>query len=416
MLVFKFGGASIRNAKSIRAIPGILKKFPGKMAIVISAIDKTTNKLEVLTDLYMNKSTKLSDYFEKIKQFHLQIAIELFNNNNEKVVFIEKILDQLETKLRVVPTNNYDYEYDQLVPFGEMLSTTIISVYLNEVGIPNKWLDIREIFVTSSKHRDATVDFKLSKEKINKQKEIFDYNLVITQGFIGATESGISTTLGREGSDYTGAVLAYLLEAESLTVWKDVEGIMNADPQWRNKTIRLEEVSYKEAIELAFFGAKVIHPKTIKPLQNKNIPLYVKSFLNPEMQGTIIGLSELITPLHPVFIRKQNQVLLSIIPRDFSFVAEDNLKQIFSILTDTNVKVNLMQNAAVSFSLCLDYEKAKFEKAIVQLNKDFNFRYNTNLELITIRHYDQYAINEVVEDRNILLEQRTRNTVQFVLD
>lgn len=416
MLVFKFGGASVKNADAIRRIPEILKSYSEKLVVVVSAMDKTTNNMELLVEHFMNESLELKDQFDKIKNFHLNITNDLFKPQEKSHKIINELIDLLELRIKVKPSENYDFEYDQIVPFGELLSTTIINEYLNKIGIESAWLDIRNLFVTNSKHRDATVNFKLSQEKLNDIEQIQNSNIVITQGFIGSTVKGDTSTLGREGSDYTGAVLAYLFNAKSLTVWKDVEGILTADPQWKSNTIKLETISYKEAIELAFFGAKVIHPKTIKPLQNKKIPLYVKSFLNPELEGTIINDSEVIFPLTPVYIRKEKQVLVSIIPKDFSFIAEENMSEIFSVLAEENLKVNLMQNSAVSFSVCMDYIKPRFQNLITQLSKNFNIRYNLNLELITIRHYNDEAIAEMIDNRNVILEQRSRNTIQFVLD
>jgi aspartate kinase len=415
MLVFKFGGASVKDAIEIRKIPAILNRYNEKLFIVISAMGKTTNKLEILIEMYFNRNSNVLNQFQEIKEFHFNIVKDLFPDDDVVEDKVIRIFDALENKLKSEPTNDYDFEYDQIVHFGEMLSTTIISLYLNKVGKKNEWIDIRNVFCTNSKYRDATVNFMESSKRLSKI-DISKSDVYITQGFIGSNKDGITTTLGREGSDYSGAILAYLLNADNLTVWKDVEGILTADPQWRENTIKLDTISYKEAIELAFYGAKVIHPKTIKPLQNKNIPLYVKSFLNPEEEGTVISDSELISPMESVFIRKENQVLLSIIPKDFSFVAEDNMSSIFSILAEFNIKVNLMLNSAVSFSLCLDYNKTKFESILMKLQKEFNVRYNLNLELITIRHYTKDAINEIINNRKILLEQRSRNTIQFILD
>lgn len=416
MLVFKFGGASVKNVEAIKKIPAILQKYTDKLCIVISAMDKTTNKLEILVDLYVNQKPGLDEHFKKVKAFHIDIARKLFEDDEKAIETVEKFFTQLYNKLKTTPSANYDFEYDQIVPFGELLSTIIISLYLKKAGFENTWLDAREILITNNKHRDATINFDLSLKKIMKDESILKNNITITQGFIGRSTNKNATTLGREGSDYSGAVLAYLLNADCLIVWKDVEGILTADPQWRKDTTKLNAISYKEAIELAFFGAKVIHPKTIKPLQNRNIPLYVKSFLNPDAEGTIIADSESKIPLNPIFIRKENQVLLSIIPKDFSFVAEENLSEIFSILAENGVKVNLMQNSAVSFSLCFDYDQKKFEAVLLRLKQDFNIRYNLNLELITIRHYNNEAVQEMIDKRKVLLEQRSRNTIQFILD
>lgn len=415
MQVFKFGGASVKDAEAVKRIPQILEEFNDNLCIVISAIDKTTNNLERLLDLYYNGSDELISHFSAIKKFHFKIIEGLFVKGHTIYNDVEEVFKKLEEKITSVFSGNYDFEYDQIVPFGEILSTYIINEYLRSVNISSEWFDIREVLITNNKHRDATVNFSMS-EKLIKGKIQFNRSKVfVTQGFIGATKDGVSTTLGREGSDYTASVLAYILNAKKVIVWKDVDGIMTADPKWRSRVEVLPELSYKEAIELAFYGAKVIHPKTIKPLQNKNIPLFVKSFLNPKGKGTKIWNDVSIYIKHPIYIQKDNQVLLSISPKDFSFIAEDNLSTIFSVISSSSIKCNLMQNSAVSFSMCIDYNQDKFNLAYNELKRKFNVLYNPNVELITIRHYNDNAVAEIIKNRNVLLEQRSRNTIQFVL-
>lgn len=421
MKVFKFGGASVNSADAVKNVVEILTKFQNqKLLVVISAMGKTTNGLEKLTKAYYHHNTneKIS-LFNEIKQFHYQIIENLFLDKSHKIYKdISEIFSQLNQKINIFPSDNFDFEYDQIVSFGEIFSTMIVSNYVNNQGIKNIWIDAREIIKTDSSFREGKVNWEFTSTEIKNKilTEFSKTDIIITQGFIGSTNNNFTTTLGREGSDYSAAIFAYGINAEEMIIWKDVPGLLNADPKFFKETIKLDAISYREAIELAYYGATIIHPKTIKPLQNKNIPLWVKSFLNPDNEGTKISNIEQSDGIIPSFIFKQNQVLISISARDFSFIAEENLSEIFAIISYYHFKINLMQNSAISFSICIDSENHHFDKLIEKLQQNFKIKYNTNLDLITIRHYDNATINKVVSGRKILLEQRSRLTAQIIVE
>lgn len=414
MKVFKFGGASVKDADAVKNVATILNRFPNEnIIVVVSAMGKITNALEKLTDAFFYKKENAVSVLEEIKKYHLDIVHQLFEDKNHELFNeLNNAFVELEWAIEDEPTHSYNHEYDQIVSMGEIISTKIVSAYLNEVGIKNKWMDARGIIQTDNTYREGKVNWELTQnlsQNITKEK-----GLIITQGFIGGTSENFTTTLGREGSDYTAAILAYITNSESVTIWKDVPGVLNADPKWFDETQKLEQISYQDAIELAYYGATVIHPKTIKPLQNKKIPLYVKSFLNPEEKGTVIN--EMQSPLPiPCFIFKVNQVLISISPKDFSFIIEENLSAIFNLFAEKQVKVNVMQNSAISFSVSVDADERKLPDLITTLQKDYRVLYNENLELITIRYYDQATIDRVTIDKKILLEVKSRNTVQLVV-
>ena len=417
MLVIKFGGASVKNAKEIENLKNILLRYyeNKKLVIVISAMGKITNALEKLVEQYFHNKD-FNNHLTDIKNFHISIIKNLFS---EKTGFFLKniniIFNDLENSLKTPPSLCYDFEYDKIVHFGEILSTKIISLYLNYSEIKNQWIDARKIIKTNNTYRNAKIDWDLSTYFCKKTLDFTKNNFFITQGFIGSTSINLTTTLGREGSDYTGAILAYILNAETFTVWKDVDGILNADPKIFQDTKKIDKLSYQEIIELAYFGAKVIHPKTIKPLENKQIPLIVKSFLYPEKEGTVINKNENLKINFPIFIVKNKQILISVSSKDFSFMEENNLSQIFSIFWKMGIKINLMQKTALTFSVCINYPERKFEKLIQNLQKDFKVKYNENLELITIRHYTKNAINEIIKNRKIYIEDRNRLTIRFVM-
>ena len=415
MKVFKFGGASVKDATEIKNVAGILARFPNdELIVVISAMGKTTNALEKLVKPEnKNEETKT---IEEIKQYHYKAAEELFADKNALIFSLLKTdFDQLE---QIVSSykGSHDERYDQIVSIGEILSSRIISEYLKTQKIGNAWLNACDVISTDDNYREGKVDFEKSeqnaKEKLLpliKQKRI-----VITQGFIGHTHTGKICTLGREGSDYTAAILAYCTNAESVTIWKDVPGVLNADPKWFDSTIKIDHLSYQDAIELSYYGATVIHPKTIKPLQNRSIPLYVRSFIQPDNEGTRIDNSKSHLPV-PCFIFKVNQVLISISPKDFSFIVEQNLSRIFQDLAKQKVKVNVMQHSALNFSICMDDDPEKVPALIALLKEDFRVLYNKNLELVTIRYYDQATIDRVCVGKKILLEHKSRYTVQIVM-
>jgi len=419
MKIFKFGGASVKDAESVRNVSEILKLFPGEpLVVVVSAMAKTTNALEEVVKAYCSGSDEAAELLNKVKHYHTEVLEQLFPDTNAEVYEkINNYLVEIDWVLEEEP-RDYDFVYDQIVSFGELISTTIVSHYLDKIGIANKWIDIRDCLLTDNTYREGKVNWEESAKRVKSviPEMINERNpIVITQGFIGATSENYTTTLGREGSDYTAAILAYILEAESVTIWKDVPGVLNADPKFFNDAQKLEQLSYHDAIELAYYGASVIHPKTIKPLENKNIPLYVKSFLQPQAKGTVIGKDLQTKPQVPSFIFKTDQVLISIAAKDFSFIAEENLSSIFSCFAQLGVKMNLMQNSAISFSVCIDDDVFKTPKLIEMLKKDYWIRYNSGLQLYTIRYYYPSTIETLSQGREILLEQRSRTTAQLVM-
>ena len=411
MIVYKFGGASVKDSKSIKNILDIvLSANFDNLIIVISAMGKTTNALEKITNLAFNDKD-FSQEILKLKDYHIEIAVNLVNNQ-EIINKINAIFDNIEDAIKKYKSRDFDFFYDQIVSFGEILSTTIISYYLNNEQLTNKYVDSRKIIITDDNYKNANINYKTTAENI-KNLTTQNHKIIITQGFIGSTGNS-ATTLGREGSDYSAAVYAYFTNAESLTIWKDVDGILTADPRIFNDTVKLDKISYSEAIELAYFGAQVIHPKTIKPLENKNIPLFVKSFINSYSEGTKITKINEKIKLQPIFIIKENQVLLSISPKDFSFIVEQNLSNIFQILSDFKISANLFQHSAISFSICIDNSQ-KLKSLIETLNRNYKVKYNLNLQLATIRHYTSDAIDKIVNNKKILVQQKSRNTVRFVM-
>jgi aspartate kinase len=418
MQVFKFGGASVKDAEAVKNVAEVLKQFPNqKLCVVISAMGKMTNALEKLANAFFYNSENANDILEEIKQFHFSICSQLFFENTHPIYNeLENTFVELHWAIEDEPTHSYDFEYDQIISMGETISTKIISAYLNEIGILNKWVDARGLIQTDNTYREGKVDFELTEVLITSQITpiLKTIDIVVTQGFIGGTSENFTTTLGREGSDYTASIIAYCLNAESVTIWKDVPGVLNADPKWFNKTKKIDQLSYQDAIELTYYGATVIHPKTIKPLQNKNIPLFVKSFLHPKEVGSVIKDGENRLNI-PSYIFKINQVLISIQPKDFSFIAEDNLSDIFEVFAKCNVKINLMQLSAISFSVCCDHDVIKINNLVNELQQTFKVLYNSNLELMTVRYYTPEIIESLTKNKIILLEQRSRFTVQMVM-
>ena len=420
MKVFKFGGASVKDASAIRNVSKIMSLFPDEeILVVLSAIGKTTNKLEEIHQAYqsMDKTVFLKSIAE-LEKFHIDLLNELFKTNSNPIYNkIEVVFNNLKAKFNLPYSQNFSFEYDQIVSLGEVLSSYILSAYLYENNFSAMWIDARELVQTDNNFQEANVDWKKTEIAISKKilPKIKEHKLLITQGFIGATADGKSTTLGREGSDYSAAIFAYCCNAESVTIWKDVPGMLNADPKYFENTKKLDKISYKEALELSYYGASVIHPKTIKPLQNKGIPLYVKSFLEPLNEGTIIQESTENDKLIASFIVKHNQVLFSFTPNDFSFIVEENLSTLFKGLSACSAKINLMQNSALSFSILLDELKINKEKILDYFKKEYTIKYNEGLELITIRHYDEQIISKMTKGKVILVEQKTRETARFVV-
>jgi aspartate kinase len=419
MKVFKFGGASVKDAAGVRNVATIVSShLSEKPFIVISAMGKVTNALEEICNAFVQKSGDCSQLIEKLKSFHFSIAQELLPQSHPVFDDLENIFAELYWAVEEEQIKSYDYEYDQIVATGEMLSTRIVSAYLNHIGISAVWQDARDLIRTDETFREGQVDWDFTSNKINQIfTEIQDRNpgsCVLTQGFIGGTSDNFTTTLGREGSDYSAAIFAHCLNAEEVIIWKDVPGVLNADPKVFQEAVLLEEISYYDAIELAFFGATVIHPKTLKPLQNKNIPLRVKSFLHPELAGTVIGRDDYKNSI-PTFIFKKNQVLLSISPRDFSFIIEENLRDIFEELASRRIKVNLMQNSALKFSICVNADNGKLPELIEVLSRRYKILYNDSCELVTIRNYSDELARKLSENRKILVEQKSRNTLQMII-
>lgn len=434
--VFKFGGASVNSPSGVRNVAEILKKFHDrKLVVVVSAMGKTTNALEELLKYYLTgDAVTMVETFTRIKNYHFDILEILFRKKDHPVFGeMDSLFDQLRGTLRKGhlyenKNKDYDFEYDRIVSYGELFSSTLVYHWLMKSGIEVALVDARELIITDHTYRDAQVNWEPTQTNIHKKVEkvftdlLAPGGIILTQGFIAGDPEGNTTTLGREGSDYSAAIFAYSLHSKEMVIWKDVPGVMNADPKWLKNTKKLDSLSYRETIELAYFGASVIHPKTIKPLENSDITLLVKSFRKPDLPGTVIRNMETWKISSPIFIRKRNQVLISISPRDFSFIVEENLSSIFNILARYHVKVNVMQNSAISFSVCVDEEGFSethrdnpLEKMISELGMDYSVLYNRDLELITIRHYNQRAINMATKNKKVLLEQRTRNTVHLVL-
>lgn len=416
MRVFKFGGASVKDANSIKNMAGILQNYKDENPlVVVSAMGKTTNALEGLVKSYYKRANDCEQQLAALKDFHYKIIDELFEEKNQVLLDdINNLFVEIEWALEDEPRPDFGFEYDQMVAIGEMLSTKIISAYLSHSGIDNRWLDVRDVLKTDNNHRNANVDWEQTTRMIQKQLKNTN-SIVVTQGFIGCTSENFTTTLGREGSDYTAAIFSSALDAEELVVWKDVPGVLNADPRYFDDTTKLEKITFQEAIELAYYGASVIHPKTIQPLKRKEIPLQVRSFVDPDAKGTYVGLDREIEPLIPFFIVKKDQFLISVSAKDFSFIVENNMSLIFALFAKHKVKVNLVQNSAISCSLSVDNDEMKLPGLLEELKEKFTVLYNDGLTLYTIRHYDDAAVEKILSDKELILEQRNRSTMQLVL-
>jgi aspartate kinase len=415
MKVYKFGGASVKDAAGIRNLAKIVSSEKSALVIVVSAFGKTTNAIEGVLKSWLGDEEKYLTLLDEVYKEHLLVIDEIFDTGKGVKGKIDISFARLKNYLMTSQKGKYDFEYDQIVSYGEIWSTIIVEAFLNLSGMNTEWLDIRELLITDDRYRDANIFWSESSGRIMKVIDFSKKQIYVTQGFIGGTIAGQITTLGREGSDYTAAVIANMLDAESVVVWKDVPGILNADPKWRPDATRLLEISYKEAVEMTFSGAKVIHPKTIKPLHNKNIPLYVRSFLDPHGKGTIIKADAKPEEIVPIFIRKEDQILISILPKDFSFVMGDNLSRVFHSFIMNGIKVNLVQASAVSINVCVDDERVKVDALIEDLRNDFKAIYNDEVEMLSIRHYTTEALDNITLGREILLEQRTRRIVRFVM-
>jgi len=416
MKVFKFGGASVKDAESVRNIKKVLDLTAEKdLVIVISAMGKMTNHLEKTVNAYLQGGEGLSEYVSGFRSFHTDVLLDLFPNRSHPVFKkVETYFNKLDAFFQSNRSKKPPFVYDQVVGFGEMISTTIISEFLSDNDIKNSWIDVRTCIITDSNYRDARVDWKQTHKHISAKVQ--QTGITITQGFLGSdAENNFTTTLGREGSDYTAAIFAYCLNADGVTIWKDVPGMLNADPRYFENTTLLRNISYKEAIELAFYGASVIHPKTLQPLQRKEIPLFIKSFLNPNNEGTCVGKGVTLKPMISCFLLKRDQVLISLSSLDFSFMMEDNISDIFRWLHEYKMKVELIQNSAISFSVCVDNKFDTLDILLAKLREKFRVRWNEGVTLYTIRHSVPLEIKTLTKNKEVLLKQESRDTVQLVV-
>ncbi len=414
MRIFKFGGASVKNATGVRNLVRVLEHEGTKNTfVVVSAMGKMTNAFEKVVDAYLNDAQKLKNSIDEIQVFHQEILDDLFKSEDSIHSKINTLFRELQDFLTHNSIKEYNFVYDQIVCFGELISTKIVSAFLSKSNIKNNWLDSRKIIKTDSNFRNAAVNWEETKSNC---KQINQQELNITQGFISEDLKGNSTTLGREGSDFTAGILAYCLDAECVTIWKDVDGILNADPRVFENTVLLNQISYQEAIEMAFYGASVIHPKTIKPLENKRIPLYVRSFENLKNNGTRVSKGIDLEPKTSCFIVKKDQILVSISANDFSFMVEKNLSFIFDLLHQYKLKVNLIQNSAISFSVCLEDNYSSFSSFYNELKPNFKVRFNEKVSLFTVRHFDLKSIAEIEKKGTVLLKQTSRETVQLIIN
>lgn len=415
MKVYKFGGASVNDAEGIRNLGKIVSCERDDLVIVVSAFGKTTNALEEVLRTWLTVDNGYETLLNNIFRNHLDIVNGLFTGSSATREKTLNLFTSLGEFLHTRKHSDYDTDYDQVVSYGELWSTVIVAEYLAASISSVTWIDIREMLITDGRHRDANIIWGESTRRVKAAFNFEKSRIYVTQGFIGGTAGGKTTTLGREGSDYTAAILANMLDAERVVVWKDVPGLLNADPKWFPEAEKLEEISYKEAVEMTFSGAKVIHPKTIKPLHNKSIPLHVRSFMDIDDKGTIIKADAVLRKIVPVFIRKEEQILISILPRDFSFVMGDNLSRIFHFFLIHGIKVNLVEASAISLDVCIDDDRRKVEALLNELKSEFSVVYNENVEMLSVRHYTPASVKKITEDREILLEQRTRSTVRFVV-
>ncbi|GAB5473990.1 MAG: aspartate kinase [Maribacter sp.] len=415
MRVFKFGGASVKDAEGVENVVKVLKEVGHENTlVVVSAMGKTTNAMEAIVNAYFEDKETLPLAIQEVIDYHNGILNALFKNRQHPVFQKVKVLfDEVRGFLVWNKSPNYNFVYDQVVGYGELASTTIISCYLNEIGVQNNWLDVRDFIKTDNSYRDPVVNWKRTQKNVTEK--IDQKILNITQGFLGSDDNNFTTTLGREGSDYTAAILAYCLNASSVTIWKDVPGVLNADPRHFKETQLLNRVSYREAIELAFYGASVIHPKTLQPLQGKEIPLHVKSFLEPKNAGTTVGKGIGIEPEVPCYIIKKDQVLMKLSSLDFSFIVEESISELFKLFHEYKMKVDLIQNSAISFSVCVDNKFGRLDELLNLLKSRFKVSYHEGVSLYTVRHFDAKAIDSLVNGHEVLLEQRGVETIQLVM-
>ncbi|MEM9820462.1 MAG: aspartate kinase [Bacteroidota bacterium] len=413
----KFGGASIKDERAIQNVGAIVQSLKNQaIVIVVSAMGKTTNALEKLLDHYLNEEADAFRVLEEIKNHHIQVAQQLFEANHDIFNTINDTFVEIEWIIEEEPQDGYDYLYDQIVSVGELASTRIVAAYLSQQGLTIQWLDARDVIHTDNTYREGQIDWNLTQQRCQEviPPLLTAGKIVLTQGFIGATSENFTTTLGREGSDFSAAILAYCLDAERMSIWKDVPGVMTADPRLFAAVSKIDRLSYKEAIEMTYYGAKVLHPKTIKPLQNKNIPLYVKSFVEPTGEGTYVG-GDVEEQYPPVIVIEGNQSLLHISTRDFSFVAEHHLSNLFQSFAKHRIKINTMQNMAISFSVCVGNSPQRLALLLADLEADFKVVQQHDLELITVRHFQEDLLEQLIKGKMVLFEERIRNTIQMVV-
>ena len=419
MKVFKFGGASVKNAEAVKNVAQIIERYQNEpLLVVVSAMGKTTNALEKILKEFIDGEPGLEQSIKDLKAFHFNILEELYKGEDPSAYHqLEDLFLQFEWFFELGEKDNYDFLYDQIVGFGEIFSTKIIATYLQSVGIAAKWLDARNFIITNDNYREGKVDFKLTESMVQRKiPALLENEIIITQGFIGKNRLGHATTLGREGSDFTAAIFAWALEANEVCIWKDVPGILNADPKKFDDTVLFEKLSYSDAVEMSYYGASVLHPKTMQPLQNKNIPLHVRSFVNPDKTGTYIA--EGIEPQSdvPVIIAKENQCMVKISSKDFSFIAEGNLSKIFKAIAQSRLKLNLMRNSAMRFTFCTDCDERKLQSLRAELDSEFNIELAQGLQLITVRNPNQELVDRHLGDKKILLEQKIERVTQFVVE
>ncbi|OQD43596.1 aspartate kinase [Croceivirga radicis] len=415
MRIFKFGGASVKDAEGVKNVVNVLRTVGHtNTLLVISAMGKTTNAMERVVNGYFNDKPDMDAAIEELVTYHKTILNDLFEAKNHEVHHaVNRLIEEVKGFLIWNKSPKYAFVYDQVVGYGELISTTIVSAYLKEVGLDNQWLDVRELIKTDNSYRDAQVDWEKTEAAVKTTVDKSKLN--IAQGFLGSDENNFTTTLGREGSDYTAAILAYCLDAASVTIWKDVPGVLNADPRHFTETQLLNKINYREAIELAFYGASVIHPKTLQPLQRKEIPLHVKSFINPKEPGTTVGKGVKIEPEVPCFIVKKNQVLLKLSSLDFSFIVENNISELFKLFHEHRLKVDLIQNSAISFSVCVDNKFCGLSAVLPELEKKFKVVCHEEVSLYTVRHFTEEAVKSVLNGYEVLVEQRGKQTTQLVV-
>lgn len=418
MQVYKFGGASVKDAAGVRNLSKIISLNKDKqLLIVVSAMGKMTNALEALTNSYVKGEDNSYHLLEEIREYHHDILADLFSDDKHPIYDeVANTLIEIEWMLEDEPHPDYNFNYDQIVSIGELLSTRIVNACLNSEGLKSLWLDARSFIHTDNSYREGQVYWDRTCTSIKgRLPNLLEDQFVVTQGFIGGTSENFTTTLGREGSDYSAAIFAACLQAESVTIWKDVPGVLSADPKLFPETHKYDALPYSEAIEMTYYGATVIHPKTIKPLQNLNIPLFVKPFLSPQENGTLVNGTAEVCVDFPAIIVKQNQVLVSFSTKDFSFITEDHLSEIFKVFAQLNIKINMMQTSALSFSVCFDSDDLKFQTLLQKLASGFKIKYNKDLQLVTIRHYKRENIDQLSAGKVILMEQLSRNTAQLVI-